>query len=64
MNSTKWTTFAIGYECIFAYAIALIVYQLGSLFTGRGFTVGTVAGIAVLAVLIYALVRPEKKYSE
>ena len=64
MNSTKWTTFAIGYECIFAYAIAFIVYQLGSLFTGRGFTVGTVAGIAVLAVLIYALVRPEKKYSE
>ena len=64
MNSTKWTTFAIGYECVFAYAIALIVYQLGSLFTGRGFTVGTVAGIAVLAVLIYALVRPEKKYSE
>ena len=64
MNSTKWTTFAIGYECVFAYAIALVVYQLGSLFTGRGFTVGTVAGIAVLAVLIYALVRPEKKYSE
>ena len=64
MNSTKWTTFAIGYECIFAYAIALVVYQLGSLFTGRGFTVGTVAGIAVLAVLIYALVRPEKKDSE
>ena len=64
MNSAKWTTFAIGYECVFAYAIALIVYQLGSLFTGRGFTAGTVAGIAVLAVLIYALVRPEKKYSE
>lgn len=60
MNNAKWTWFAIGYMCGFAYLISLIVYQLGSLFTGGGFTIGTVFGIAALLALIYMLVRKNK----
>ena len=37
MNSGKWTWFAIGYQCVFAYAVAMIVYQVGRLFAGGGF---------------------------
>lgn len=57
MNSTKWTWFAIGYLCVFAYTISLIVYQLGLLFTGGGFTVLTAIAFVLLAGLIYLLVR-------
>lgn len=57
MNSAKWTWFAIGYLCVFAYAISLIVYQLGLLVTGGGFTVLTAIAIALLGGLIYLLVR-------
>ncbi len=57
MNSAKWTWFAIGYQCAFAYAIALIVYQLGLLFVGAGFGVGTAAALGLLGLLIYLLVR-------
>lgn len=60
MNSAKWTMGAIGYMCGFAYAISMIVYQLGSLFTGAGFSVGTAAAIAVLVFLIYMVVRKNK----
>lgn len=60
MNSAKWTLGAIGYMCGFAYIIALIVYQLGMLFTGNGFTVGTAAGILALALLLYMLLRKNK----
>ena len=60
MNSGKWTFFAIAYQTIFAYAIALIVYQIGSLFTGGGFGVGTVVAIILIAVLIYFLFRRGK----
>ena len=60
MNSAKWTMGAIGYMCGFAYAISMIVYQLGLLFTGAGFSVGTVAAIAVLVFLIYMVVRKNK----
>ena len=63
MNSAKWTWFAIGYQCIFAYAISLIVYQFGLLFTGAVNVVGLVFAIAVLAFLIFLLVRPAKKYT-
>ena len=59
MNSGKWTAFAICYQMVFAYVISLIVYQFGSLFTGGGFGVGTVAGIIALGLLIYMLVRPK-----
>ena len=57
MNNAKWTWFAIGYQCVFAYVIALIVYQLGLLFSGAGFGVGTVVAFALLAGLVYLLVR-------
>lgn len=63
MNSAKWTWFAIGYQCVFAYAIALIVYQLGLLFVGAGFTVSTAVAIVVLAALVYLLVR-KNPYNE
>lgn len=57
MNSSKWTWFAIGYLCVFAYTISLIVYQIGALLTGGGFTIGTVVAIILLIGLIYLLVR-------
>ena len=57
MNNAKWTWFAIAYQCVFAYCVSLIVYQLGLLFTGAGFTVGTVAAIVVLAGMLYLLLR-------
>ena len=62
MNSAKWTWFAIGYQCVFAYAISLMIYQFGSVFTGGLNVIGLIAAIAVLAVMIYMLFI--KKYSE
>ena len=56
MVSGKWTAFAIGYMCVFAYVVSLMVYQLGLLFTGV-FNVWTVVAIALLAAMIYLLVR-------
>ena len=60
MNNGKWTWFAISYMCVFAYAVSLIVYQLGMLLTGGGFGLGSVVAIAALAVLVYLLVRKNK----
>ena len=61
MNNGKWTLAAIGYMCVFAYAVSLITYQLGGLITGEtAFGVGTVAALLVLAFLIYMLVRPNQ----
>ena len=60
MNSAKWTWFAIGYQCVFAYAIALIVYQFGLLFTGAVNVIGLIFAILVLTGLVYLLVRPAK----
>lgn len=57
MNNGKWTAFAIGYMCVFAYAISLIVYQIGMLVTTGVWTVWTIAAFAALAVLLYLLVR-------
>ena len=61
MNSARWTLFAIGYQCVFAYAIALIVYQLGMLFTGHGNAMGAAAAFLVLAFLLFMLFRPYKE---
>ena len=61
MNSAKWTWFAIGYQCVFAYAIALIVYQFGLLFTGAVNVIGLIFALLVLAGLVYLIVRPAKK---
>ncbi len=57
MNNGKWTMIAIGYECGLAYLLALIIYQLGSLFQTGRFGVGTVFGFAALIFLLYALFR-------
>ncbi len=57
MNNAKWTWGAIGYMTVFAYAISLIVNQLGLWIGGNGFTVGTFVGLLVLAVLLYFLLR-------
>lgn len=57
MNSARWTWFAIGYQCGFAYVTALIIYQLGSLLGGYGNVPGTVAALLLIAVLVYLLVR-------
>ncbi|MBE6824175.1 MAG: ferrous iron transport protein B [Ruminococcaceae bacterium] len=59
MNNAKWTFFAIGYMTVFAYAISLIVYNIGMLFSGV-FTVWTVLAILVLALLIYLIFRKNK----
>ena len=61
MNSAKWTWFAIGYQCVFAYIVALCIYQIGGLFTGMGFGIGTVVAILLIALFIYLLVRPYKE---
>ena len=62
MNNAKWTAFAIGYMCVFAYCVALMVYQFGGLLTGEvTFGLGTVAAIVVLALMIYLLVRKPAK---
>ena len=60
MNNWKWTAFAISYMCVFAYAVSLIVYQLGTLFTTWTFGFGTVAAILVLGALLYLLLRKNK----
>ena len=58
MNNAKWTAFAIGYMCAFAYCVALMVYQFGGLLTGEvTFGLGTVAAILVLALMLYLLFR-------
>ena len=61
MNNGKWTLAAIGYMCGLAYAASLMAYQLGGLFTGEtSFGAGTAAALAVLAFLLYMLLRPNK----
>ena len=61
MNSAKWTWFAIGYMCVFAYIIALIVYQLGLAFTGGMQIAGLIVAIILLLGLLYMLFRPYKE---
>ena len=61
MNNRKWTWFAIGYECGFAYLVALCIYQLGSIFTGSANVIRVIVSVAVLAFAIYMLVRPYKE---
>ena len=63
MNSAKWTWFAIGYQCVFAYAISLIVYQFGLLFSGSVNIIGLIFAIAVLAFIIYRLFKKAPEYT-
>ena len=64
MNSAKWTFFAIGYQCVFAYAVSLMVYQIGSVFTGGLNAVGLLCALLVLAFIIFMLVKPYKEASK
>ena len=61
MNSAKWTWFAIGYQCGFAYLIALMINQFGRMFTGNIDVFGFIVALLVLAGLVYMLVRPYKE---
>ena len=61
MNSAKWTAFAIGYMCVFAYAVSLIVYQIGSAFTGNLNIVGLIIALIAVAGMLYMLFKPYKE---
>ena len=61
MNSAKWTWFAIGYQCGFAYVIALMINQFGNLFTGSVNILGVIVSVILLAGIIYMLCKPYKE---
>ena len=61
MNNGKWTLFAIGYQCVFAYVVSLIIYQIGMLFSGAASIPGLIAAVVLLALLLYLLFRPARK---
>ena len=61
MNNAKWTWFAIGYQCGFAYLVSLMINQFGNLFTGNVNVIGLIFAVAALAFIIYMLVRPYKE---
>ena len=61
MNNRKWTWFAIGYQCGFAYVVAFCVYQLMNLFAGQANIIGVVLSVVVIAAVVYMLVRPYKE---
>ena len=61
MNNIKWFWFAVGYQCVFAYVIAFMVFQFGSIFAGGLNVIGLIFAVAVFAFMIYMLVRPYKE---
>lgn len=61
MNNGKWTWFAIAYQCTFAYAVSLCIYQFGTWFSGGGFGVGTIGAVLTLIGFLYLLLRPQKE---
>ena len=61
MNSAKWTWFAIGYQCLFAYAIALMINQFGSAFTGDLNVIGLIVAVLVLVFMLWMLFKPYKE---
>lgn len=63
MNNPKWTAFAIAYQCLFAYAVSLIIYQFGLLLTGSANVTGLIFAVITLALMVYMLVRPYKESS-
>ena len=62
MNNSRWTWFAIAWQCGFAYAVALMIYQFGSLFAGNASVIGLIVSVAVLGSMIYMLFF--RKYQE
>ena len=61
MNNAKWTWFAIGYQCGFAYLVALMINQFGGAFTGSLNVLGLIAAVAALALIVYMLFKPYKE---
>ena len=61
MNNAKWTWFAIGYQCLFAYCIALMINQFGSIFIGKANVIGIIAAVIILGLMVFMLVRPYKE---
>lgn len=61
MNSAKWTWFAIGYQTVLAYAVSLVIYQIGTVATGGGFGIGAVVAVLVIIGFLYLLFRPYKE---
>ena len=61
MNNARWTWFAIGYQCGFAYVIALMINQFGNAFTGKLSIPGLIVALVLLAGMIYMLFKPYKE---
>ena len=61
MNNTKWFWFAIGYLCGLAFILYMCIYQIGNLFIGGGFGIGTVVAVLLIIGFVYLLVRPYKE---
>ena len=61
MNSAKWTFFAIAYQCIFAYAIAFMINQIGGAFTGNLNVIGLIIAILLIAFMLFMLFKPYKE---
>ena len=64
MNSRKWTWFAIGYQCGFAYVVSFIVWQLGRLFVGGASVIGVILALLMLGALCFQLFKPYKEASK
>ncbi len=64
MNSAKWTFFAIGYQCTFAYAVSLMIYQFGNLFMGVPNILGVICAILVFVSILFMLMKPFKEYQK
>lgn len=64
MNNSKWTIFAIAYQCLFAYVVSLIIYQFGNLLMNGIFGFGTIVAIVLVIAMLYLLIRPAKKSNE
>ena len=61
MNNAKWTWFAIGYECGFAYVVSFVVYQFGNILLGNTNIIGAIIALIVTLGFIYLLFRPYKE---
>lgn len=61
MNNWKWTAFALGYMCAFAYAVSLVVYQIGMAFSGNANIPGVIAAVIILVGIVYMIVRPVRQ---
>ncbi|MCQ2548347.1 MAG: ferrous iron transport protein B [Clostridia bacterium] len=64
MNSGKWSAFAIGYQCLFAYLVSFIIYQVGSFVTGGGSVIGVTIALIIIAFALYMIFRKNKNYEE